>query len=39
MTFRQRIAIESPCYRAMDTMRPCFQRTEPPWSTILTVNK
>ena len=39
MNERQRIAIAHPCYRAMDTIHRRFQRTEPPWSTILTVNK
>jgi hypothetical protein len=39
MTDRQRIALARPCARAMDTIRPCFKRFDPPWSTILTVNK
>jgi hypothetical protein len=39
MTERQRIALAYPCYRAMDTTHPRFKRLEPPWSTILSVNK
>jgi hypothetical protein len=39
MTERQRIAMAYPCYRAKDTMHPRLKRLEPPWSTILSVNK
>jgi len=39
MNDRQRTAIRNPCYRAMDTIHRRYHRFEPPWSSILSVNK
>jgi len=39
MNERQKVALTHPCYRAVDTVDRRFHRTEPPWSSILSLNK
>lgn len=39
MTSRQRIALASPCARAMDTVSRRFHAFDGRWSTTLSVNK